>query len=261
MNTFRFEQLEAVGKLILASGESGQADADYAESLRQSVRQANESDIRVLHVTSESGSFSVGDPEQLMTQGSRWFEAFAAEAVSAYHLIEDMRVPTIASVQGAAIGGGFELLLTCDFLVVAETARLHLPEAGLGMVPLAGGVQRLADRVGRARANRLLLLAEPLSGRLAVELGIATHVATADEMQKTVDDLVGRLATGPTVAYGAIRTLLRAWSANGVAGADTVQRQLTSAVLDTQDAQLGLATIAEVAKKGPPFPTLKFAGK
>jgi len=261
MNLFRFEQHEAVGKLILASGESGQAGSDYAESLRRSVRQANESDIRVLHVTSESGNFSVGDPEQLMTLGSRWFDAFVAAAVSAYHLIEDMRVPTIASVQGAAIGGGFELLLTCDVLVVAETAQLHLPEAGLGMAPLAGGVQRLADRVGRARASRLLLFAEPISGSRAAELGIATHVATADEMQKTVDDLVLRLATGPTVAYGAIRTLLRAWSANGVAGADTVMRQITSGLLDTQDAQLGMATIAEVIKKGPPFPSLKFDGK
>ncbi|MGO6755424.1 enoyl-CoA hydratase/isomerase family protein, partial [Rhizobium ruizarguesonis] len=83
-------------------------------------------------------------------------------------------VPTVASVAGMALGGGFELLLAFDFLVVAESAMLVFPEVSVGGIPMAGGVQRLADRVGKTLATRFVLLSEPIFGKVAVDLGIAT---------------------------------------------------------------------------------------
>jgi enoyl-CoA hydratase/carnithine racemase len=119
-------------------------------------------------------------------------------------------------VRGGAIGGGFELALACDFLVAAEDATFFAVEIRSGNIPLAGGLQRLAERVGRARAAKLALLGEPFSGITAGDLGIATLVVPEADLDETSRKLVDKLANGPTKAYAAARTILKAWSAGGI---------------------------------------------
>src|SRR4029077_19911095 len=110
-----------------------------------------------------------------------------------------------------AVGGGFELALACDFLVVEASATLCSVEVMGGMLPGAGGIQRIADRLGRARTIRMMILAEPISGEQAAALGIATHVVSSGELQKVTSDLALKLSTGPTRAYAAIKGLMKAW--------------------------------------------------
>ena len=95
-------------------------------------------------------------------------------------MIEEMRVPTVASISGMAMGGGFQPLLSCDFIVTAESSLLMFPEGMAGGMPLAGGIQRLADRVGRARATRFVLLSEPIPGKIAGDFGITCSAVSAD---------------------------------------------------------------------------------
>jgi enoyl-CoA hydratase/carnithine racemase len=262
MSSFRFEQHGTVGKLILLGEAAGEPVADYPSSLRAAVRQAYASDIRVLHLTSASGSFAVADNlGEIGNKGSKFLEAFAADIMASYRAIEELPIPTVASVAGMALGGGFELLLAFDFLVAAESAMLVLPEVSVGGVPMAGGVQRLADRVGSARATRLVLLSEPIFGKVAVDLGIATHSAPDAELAKVAGDLVQRLANGPTVAYGKARSLIRAWSSGGVSAADIINAQLTTGILDTRDGADGMAAATAALERHEPIPQIQFSGR
>jgi enoyl-CoA hydratase/carnithine racemase len=147
-----------------------------------------------------------------------WFRTFVADINVSYRAIEMLKIPTVAVVQGIAFGGGFELALACDFLVAADDATLRCVEVTTAMLPIAGALQRIAERAGRARASRLAMLGEPISGRDAVAIGIATHAAPQSELEEMAAALVRQLATGPTRSYAATRTLLKAWSGGGGRG-------------------------------------------
>ena len=127
-----------------------------------------------------------------------WFRTSIAEVNVSYRAIEALKVPTIAAVQGVAFGGGFELALACDFIVAAENAVFRCVEVTAGMVPAAGALQRLAERVGRGRATRFAMLGEPISAPVAGQLGIATQVVPEAELAQTVEAMAQKLAIGPT---------------------------------------------------------------
>jgi enoyl-CoA hydratase/carnithine racemase len=164
-------------------------------------------------------------------------------------------------VQGIAFGGGFELALACDFLVAAENATFRCVEVTTAMLPIAGALQRIADRAGRARASRLAMLGEPISGREAGALGIATHVVAEHDLTATAAALVRQLATGPTRSYAATRTLLKAWSSGGLAAADLVMLDVAMELYNGADAQRGFVNTAEAFDKDIEPPPLVFEGK
>src|ERR1700748_1313040 len=222
--TIRFERDGAIGTIVLANPPFNRLDQRFAEALRAAVHQASVSDIRVLVVRSEGPHFSFGgEVREWPGKDVNWFRTFVADINASYRAIELLKVPTVAVVQGVAFGGGFELALACDFLVAADNAMLRCVEVTPAMLPIAGALQRIAERTGRARASRLAMLGEPISGREAAEMGIAPHVVPENELSATAAALVRQLATGPTrSSYAATRTLLKAWSSGGVAAADLV---------------------------------------
>src|ERR1700727_552887 len=177
MQTIRFERHDAIGSIVLANPPYNRLDLQFSESLRQAVHQASESDIRVLVVRAEGPHFSFGgEVREWPGKDINWFRTFVAEVNLSYRSIEALRVPTIAAVQGFAFGGGFELALACDFIVATENAVLRCVEVTTGMLPIAGALQRLAERVGRGRASRFAMLGEPISGVEAGALGVAGPV-------------------------------------------------------------------------------------
>lgn len=257
----RFEREGDVGRLIIEE-LSGDAPSSFTGSLRDSIRKAGEADIRVLVLTAEDGVLSVkADPGEFASGDGLRFRSFVADANASFRMLEGLRAPTVAVVDRAAIGGGFELALACDFLIAAESAVLHAgAELMVGMVPVAGGVQRLAERVGRARATRMVMLAERLTAAQALELGIATHTAPDAELDKRVAELAGMLTNGPTQAYFATRGLLKAWSAGGVSGADAAMPDLTAALYGTADARKGQEVVTTM-EPGSELPVLTFSGR
>ncbi|MEH2487393.1 enoyl-CoA hydratase/isomerase family protein [Bradyrhizobium sp. AZCC 2230] len=262
MKTIRFERDGAVGNIVLANPPFNRLDLRFAENLRAAVREASQSDIRVLVVRSEGPHFSFGgEVREWPGKDINWFRTFVADVNVAYRAIEMLKVPTVAVVQGIAFGGGFELALACDFIVVADNAVLRCVEVTTAMLPIAGALQRIAERAGRARASRFAMLGEPISGRDAGTLGIATHVVPESELSATAADLTRQLATGPTRSYAATRTLLKAWSSGGVAAADLVMLDVAMELYDGVDAQRGFANTAEAFDKDIEPPTLVFEGK
>src|SRR5216684_1958411 len=262
MKPIRFERQNAIGRIVLANPPANRLDLQFSESLRQAVRDASQSDIRVLVVQAEGPHFSFGgEVREWPGKDINWFRTFVAEVNLSYRAIEALRVPTIAAVQGIAFGGGFELALNCDFIVAAENAIFRCVEVTTGMLPIAGALQRLAERAGRARASRWAMLGEPITGALAGQLGIVSHVVAETEVAAAAKELAQKLATGPTRSYAATRTLLKAWSAGGVPLADAMMLDVTMDLYLSEDCTRGFLSTAKAFDQGIEPPAMIFNGR
>ena len=182
-------------------------------------------------------------------------------STNTYRAIEALRLPTVAVVQGFALGGGFELALACDFLITTPDASFRCVEVTTAMLPIAGALPRLAERVGRARASRFAMLGEPISGATALKLGIATHAVPPEKLAETADALANELANGPTRSYAAIRTLLKVWSTGGVPAADLLMLDIAMEFYNGQDAQRGFANTVKAFNADIEPPPMVFEGK
>ena len=259
MKTIRFDREEAIGHIVLANPPTNYLDRRYCECLARAVHEASESDVRAVLVRAEGPNFSVGgDVREWPGKDINWFRTFVAEVNQSYRALEALRVPTICAVQGLVFGGGFELALSCDFFVAAENATLRCVEVTTGMLPIAGALQRLAERAGRARASRWAMLGEPISGALAGQLGIASHVVPEAEVAATSKALARKLATGPTRSYAATRTLLKAWSAGGVPAADAMMLDISMDLYNTEDCTRGFLSTAKAFDQGIEPPEMVF---
>src|SRR6266403_4088813 len=189
MTTIRFERDGAVGNIVLANPPFNRLDLRFSEALRAAVHQASESDIRVLVVRAEGPHFSFGgEVREWPGRDVNWFRTFVADVNLSYRAIEMLKIPTVAVVHGIAFGGGFELALACDFLVAADNAIFRCVEVTTAMLPIAGALQRIAERAGRARASRFAMLGEPISGGVAaadlVMLDVAMELYDGPDAQR-----------------------------------------------------------------------------
>lgn len=121
----------------------------------------------------------------------------------------EMAKPVVAAVNGAAIGGGFEIVLACDLVVMSLTARFALPEVTRGLFPASGGAVRLPIRLPVALAMEHLLLGEPIAAERALELGLANRIAESGAVMPTAIELAERLAACPAEAVQATKRVAR----------------------------------------------------
>jgi enoyl-CoA hydratase len=139
--------------------------------------------------------------------------------------VERLNKPVIAAVNGFALGGGLELAMACHFRVASETAKLGLPEVGLGVIPGYGGTQRLAQLVGKGKAMEMILLGS--SGMIpaaeALQWGLVNHVVPADQLLSTCMELASKIAHNSPTALGAA---IRAVNAGYEPGANGLQREI-----------------------------------
>ena len=262
MNVVRFERQGNVGHIVLANPPQNLVNTRFADCLRDAVHEASDSDIRALLVRAEGPNFSVGgDVLDFIDKDFNAWRTFISEIHCTYRAIEALQIPTIAAVRGAAYGGAFELALACDMIVAAENCTFRCIEASVGSAPVAGGVQRLAERAGRAMAARYTMLSEPMPGVTAGQLGVAAFVVPEAELDSTAVNLADKLAVGPTRSYGAIRALLKAWAGGGVPGADSVLLDITMGLHGTDDARRGRTARAEAMRRGEEPAPVVFNGR
>lgn len=261
-STVRFEQNGNVGNIVLCNPPGNELSRRFADDLLAAVHDASSSDIRALVVRSEGPNFGTGGhvPEW-PGKSMSWFRTFIAEVNQAYAAIEALRLPSIAAVRGVAIGGHYELVLRCDLIVAAEGATFTWVESGSGMAPLAGGIQRLAERIGRSRALSHVLLARTLKAAEAMELGLVERVVPDGELDAAVEALAEQLGNGATRGYAATRALLKAWSSGGVAGADELLLELTMDLYASADAQRAIVGITAAAAAGEGYVPPPFTGE
>lgn len=117
-----------------------------------------------------------------------------------YETVADASVPTIARINGHALGGGCELAQACDIRIASETAKLGQPEVTLGLMPGGGATQRLPRLVGTGQAMRLILSGELIDAEEAARIGLVEEVCAPDELDERVDELAGRIASNGPLA-------------------------------------------------------------
>ena len=162
--------------------------------------------------------------------------------------------PTIAALNGVAFGGGLELALACDFRIAASGVQLGLTEVRLGIMPGAGGTQRLARLIGAARAKELILLGRRIDAARALELGVVNQVVPAAGLRAAVDALVVELAGSAPVSLAMAKQAIDRGSNLVLDEGLRIERQCYEVTLRTEDRNEGLRAFAE---KRPP----RFQGK
>ena len=170
----------------------------------------------VLHIRSECKVFCAGaDLKEIqarmdMADGPDRMYAYAAGIQRLYARVEALPQVTLAEIGGAAMGGGFELALACDLRIAAAEAKLGLPEVRLGLIPGAGGTQRLTRLCGPALASRLILGAEILDGTAASALGLVHWAVPRIELAQRASETARRIAGLPAPALAAAKSCIAA---------------------------------------------------
>jgi enoyl-CoA hydratase len=159
--------------------------------------------------------------------------------------IARLRIPTIAAVRGYALGGGLELAMSCDMLVLGDDAKLGQPEIRLGLMPGAGGTQRLTRAIGRARAAELILTGRRIDADEADRLGLATRVVPAAEVLGSALDLAATIAAMPPLAVRAAVEAVRLAAEVPLSVGIRHERQLFYMLFSTEDKAEGMAAFLE----------------
>jgi enoyl-CoA hydratase/carnithine racemase len=166
--------------------------------------------VRVVVVTGEGRAFSAGIDVSSIGGIADSTEATVARAQAGFRKIAALEIPTVASVQGFAFGAGLQLALACDIRVIADDAKLGLLEANFGLIPDLIGSTRLPQIVGAGRAKKMIWLAEKIDGREAGKIGLAEVVVTPEQLQRSTDELAGRLAEAPVTPVRQAKKLIDA---------------------------------------------------
>jgi enoyl-CoA hydratase/carnithine racemase len=153
--------------------------------------------------------------------------------------LEDVPVPTVAAINGGALGGGLELALTCDMIVAADTAFLGQVEVAVGLLPLLGGTQRLAQRAGIVRAKEIAMLGRRHTPEAFERWGIINHVVPETELASASMTWAKQLAAGPTKVIKGIKMQANLEARGGVAAADAHQVEINDMIWQTKDRQRG----------------------
>jgi len=159
--------------------------------------------------------------------------------------IDDLDVPVVAAVNGAALGGGLELMLACDLAIAAERARLGLPETTLGLIPGFGGTQRLVRRIGLARARELIYLGSMVGAADGLRLGIVDRVVPDDRLADEAAALARELATRAPLALRQAKRATRAAAESSLAAGLRLEVEAFAATFASEDRVEGLRAFLE----------------
>ena len=199
----RTDVSESIATLIIDRPEVRNAlDLDTVAAVREALgRLETDASVGVVIITGagESAFVSGADINDIRERGRD--EGLAAINSSLFAEIERFPRPTIAAVNGYALGGGCELALACDIRIASDTAKFGQPELGLGIIPGAGATQRLPRLVGMGRAKHMILTGEVIDAKQALEIGLVSAIAPAGQLQLRARELAKKiLRQGPLAA-------------------------------------------------------------
>ena len=206
--------------------------------------------VRAIVLGGGERAFAAGaDIAQLARMSA--IDVYVAKRVERWDVIRALATPLVAAVSGWCLGGGCELALACDLIVAAETARFGQPETGVGILPGAGGTQRLTRAVGKAIAMDVILSGRTLTAREALECGLVARVvareAWLEEARRVAGDIAAKAPVATRLAKEAVD---RAYEGPLSLGLDYERRALALAFA-SDDAKEGLTAFLE--KRAPEF--------
>jgi enoyl-CoA hydratase len=172
-------------------------------------------------------------------------EMLGGERGRRWQRLRSARLPLIAAVHGWCLGGGCELALTCDIVIAAEGARFGLPETGLGLIPGAGGTQRLPRVAGSSLALEMILAGRTLSAREALRAGICSRVVSPEALEREALALATRIADRPAGAVRRAREAVRIAFEAPLESGLAEERKLFAEAFASDDAREGMDAFVE----------------
>jgi enoyl-CoA hydratase/carnithine racemase len=260
MNVVHLQVDSGIAQITLDHPANNRINFPMRQELLEAIEQVATSDARVLVIKAAGENFSLGGdardwPGVSVAELRPKIEVFA----KAVDRLQELEIPTIASVQGGCMGGGFELALGCDLIVAGRSARFAFPESLAGILTLQGGVYNLAERIGRTKAIELAFLSEPVSAEQMAQWNVINRVVEDHALAQETEALAHRLASGPAMAYAATKDLLRIWQREGIHGARKALYDLSMPLFETDDVQQALRGAADAMSTGKPFPKAVFS--
>ena len=251
---------DPIATISLDYPEGNRINFAMREELLAAIRRVAESDVRVLMIRAEGDDFCLGgNMRDWVGIPARELRPKIEKFAEALNQLEELSIPTVAAVQGRCMGGGLELILSCDLVVAGESAVFSCPEALLGIVTLQGGVIQLAERIGRARALEFAFLGDSYGADEMARLNLINRVVPDEQLEDAARALVDGLASGPPAAYATTKLLVRTWAAGGISAARSILYDVSMPLFETEEVQTVLQGAAAAAREGRPFPTHKFS--
>ncbi|MGH2582961.1 MAG: enoyl-CoA hydratase-related protein [Anaerolineales bacterium] len=228
----RPEKLNALSPEMLKSIADSLASLDRDEG------------VRVILLTGDEKAFAAGADIEAMAKASP-VDMLLRNTLRSWRRIAAIDKPLIAAVSGVAFGGGCELAMLCDLIVAGESARFAQPEINLGIMPGAGGTQRLARAIGSARAMEMILTGEPISAQEALEAGLVNRVVPNDKVLDEAKAMASVIATRPPIAVRLARKAVRYGYERTMTEGFELERRNYRLLYDTEDQKEGMAAFLE----------------
>jgi enoyl-CoA hydratase len=206
------------------------------------------SDARAMVFRAEGKVFTAGvDVKKVFADvpGSDEGSKLAAAGVRDLQALESLEIPTLALVHGLCLTAGLEASLGCDMIWAAEGSKFGLVERVVGLTPFGGGVQRMAERAGPARAREFVMTGELYGAETMLEWGVLNKVVPEQNLLEDGMAFAHVLASGPTVAHGATKRLVRAYLDGGIAAADDATGEIAGPLFDTDDLKNAVRSFIE----------------
>jgi enoyl-CoA hydratase len=191
------------------------------------------------------------DIAQMNEMKERDFQDYVDYAHRVYELIENEPCPSIAAINGYALGGGCELALACDIRIASEKARLGFPEVKLGIFPGWGGTQRVTRVLGLGKTKELVFTGEMVNAEEALRIGLVERVVPHGEIMNEAKKLAGEIAKRGPIAVRLSKTAINAGSEMDLQKALLLEKTLVSLCFDSQDRIEGMKAFLE--KREPTF--------
>ncbi|MEM0129160.1 MAG: enoyl-CoA hydratase-related protein [Thermoplasmata archaeon] len=203
--------------------------------------------VRAVVLTGDGQYFSAGaDVKEMATMDLAHAPEVVAQGQATFAHLAGLAVPTIAAVNGLAVGGGLELALACDLRVAADAAKFGAPEAKLGLIPAYGGTQRLARLIGVAKAKELIFTGAMIGAAEAARIGLVNRAVPAGQELRAARDLAHTIAQNSPIALKAAKRAIQEGAEGPIAAGLALEAELfRGSVLSGPDLPEGIAAFVE----------------
>jgi enoyl-CoA hydratase/carnithine racemase len=212
-----------------------------AEIAAAAAQVSQDSAVRAVILYGGERVFAAGaDIKEMASLGAAEMSERAAALQAALNDVADIPKPVVAAITGYALGGGLELALCADFRVLGESAKVGQPEILLGVIPGAGGTQRLPRLIGPARAKDLIFTGRHMAAAEALAMGLADKVVPDAEVYQAAKDLVAQYAAGPALALRAAKQAVNRGLEVDLATGLEIERLQFASLFATEDQKAGM---------------------
>ncbi|MEU9330445.1 enoyl-CoA hydratase-related protein [Streptomyces canus] len=245
--TVNLEVAEGVGTIRLDRPPMNALDVATQDRLKELAEEATRrEDVRAVILYGGEKVFAAGADIKEMQNMDHTAMVLRARALQdAFTAVARIPKPVVAAVTGYALGGGCELALCADFRIAAENAKLGQPEILLGLIPGAGGTQRLARLVGPSKAKDLIFTGRMVKADEALTLGFVDRVVPADEVYTEAHAWAARLAQGPAIALRAAKESIDTGLETDIETGLAVERNWFAGLFATEDRERGMKSFVE----------------